>query len=66
MDCDFLTQKNGPNNINNRTYKENKMELSKEMQERVNRGWQQRAEFRKNKKYCDRRIADHILACIKS
>lgn len=42
------------------------MELSKEMQERVNRGRQQRAEFRKNKKYCDRRIADHILACIKS
>ena len=42
------------------------MELSKEMQEYVNRGRQQRAEFRKNKKFCDRRIADHIMACIKS
>ena len=36
------------------------------MQEHVNRGRQQRAEFRKNKKSCDRRIADHIMACIKS
>lgn len=42
------------------------MKLSKEMQEHVNRGRQQRAEFRKNKKSCDRRIADHIMACIKS